>query len=84
MSFPRLEGPISKIPNRYLLVSLSAKRSRQLNRGAPMLVESKRKKWTSAALEEVAAGKVTYRLSEADAPKVLPPPTGAPAQDTQG
>lgn len=73
MSFPKLEDPLSKIPNRYLLVSLSAKRSRQLNRGAPMLVESKRKKCTSAALEEVAAGKVTYRLSEADAPKVLPP-----------
>ena len=73
MPFHKLEASLEKIPNRYLLVSLAAKRSRQLNRGAPMLVESKRKKWTSAALEEVAAGKVTYRLSEADAPKVLPP-----------
>lgn len=80
MSFPKLEDPLQKIPNRYLLVSLAARRSRQLNRGAPMLVESKRKKCTSVALEEVAEGKVTYRLSEADAPKVLPPVPGGQAK----
>lgn len=73
MAFPKLENSLEKTPNRYLLVSLAAKRSRQLNRGVQMLVESKRKKHTSVALEEIAEGKVTYRLSEADAPKVLPP-----------
>jgi DNA-directed RNA polymerase omega subunit len=57
MSFPA--GKVSeRISNRYLLVVLSAKRSRQLNRGALPQVESKRKKWTSVALEEVIAGKV--------------------------
>lgn len=80
MAFPKLEDPIAKVPNRYLLVSLAAKRSRQLNRGAPMLVESKRKKCTSVALEEIAAGKVMYRVSEADAPKVLPLTPGGPGQ----
>ena len=34
-------------------VVLAAKRSRQLNRGAQPQVETKRRKWTSVALEEV-------------------------------
>jgi DNA-directed RNA polymerase subunit omega len=58
MSFPPLEKCLERISNRYLLVVLSAKRSRQLNRGASPQVETKRKKWTSAALEEVIAGKI--------------------------
>lgn len=58
MSFPPLEKSLERISNRYLLVVLSAKRSRQLNRGALPQVESKRKKWTSVALDEVIAGKV--------------------------
>ncbi len=58
MSFPPLEPCLDKITNRYLLVVVSAKRSRQLNRGSAPQVESKRKKWTSVALEEVIAGKV--------------------------
>lgn len=58
MAFPLLEQCLDKIVNRYLLVVLSAKRSRQLNRGSTPQVESRRKKWTSVALEEVIAGKV--------------------------
>jgi DNA-directed RNA polymerase subunit omega len=58
MSFPALEQSLEQISNRYLLVVLAAKRSRQLNRGAQPQVETKRKKWTTVALEEVIAGKV--------------------------
>lgn len=58
MSFPPLEQCLERISNRYLLVVLAAKRSRQLNRGAQPQVESKRKKWTSVAMEEVIGGKV--------------------------
>jgi len=64
MSFPSLEKCLDKIPNRYLLVVLSAKRARQLNRGAVPQVESKRKKCSSVALEEVADAKVGYRLKD--------------------
>lgn len=64
MAFTSLEKPLEKVPNRYLLVVLAAKRSRQLNRGATPQVESKHKKWTSVALEEVAAAKVGYRLKD--------------------
>lgn len=74
MSFPPLEQCLDQISNRYLLVVLSAKRSRQLNRGSASQVESKRKKWTSVALEEVIAGKVQSKRAQ-DGPK----PTAAPS-----
>ena len=64
MSFPSLEKCLDKIPNRYLLVVLAAKRARQLNRGTAPQVQSKRKKCSSVALEEVAEAKVGYRLKD--------------------
>lgn len=64
MAFPSLEDALNKVSNRYLLVVLSAKRSRQINRGAAARVETKHKKPTSTALEEVGAGKIEYRLKE--------------------
>jgi DNA-directed RNA polymerase subunit omega len=66
MAFPSLEGALHKVSNRYLLVVLAAKRARQLNRGAPARVESKHKKPTSIALEEIGAAKVEYRVKEAE------------------
>jgi DNA-directed RNA polymerase subunit omega len=64
MSFPPLEKALEQISNRYVLVVLAAKRSRQLNRGAQPQVETKRRKWTSVALEEVIAGKVQPKKAE--------------------
>ena len=66
MPCPPLERCLEKIASRYLLVVLAAKRGRQLNRGSPAQVESKRKKWTSVALDEVIADKV-HAKSAADA-----------------
>jgi len=76
MSFPALEKALERISNRYLLVVLSAKRARQLNRGALPQVESKRKKWTSVALEEVIAGKVHPKRHEEEVKSETPAPTG--------
>ena len=64
MSFPPLEKALEQISNRYVLVVLAAKRSRQLNRGAQPQVDTKRRKWTSVALEEVIAGKVQPKKAE--------------------
>ncbi len=76
MSFPPLEKCLEKISNRYLLVVLSAKRSRQLNRGAQAQVDSRRKKWTSVAAEEVIAGRVhPKRQEEAAKPEAAAPAT---------
>jgi DNA-directed RNA polymerase subunit omega len=64
MAFPSLERSLDKVSNRYLLVVLAAKRARQLNRGAQAQLESKHKKPTSVALEEIAETKVGYRVKD--------------------
>jgi DNA-directed RNA polymerase subunit omega len=64
MAFPSLEDALNKVSNRYMLVVLAAKRSRQINRGAAARVETRHKKPTSTALEEVGAGKVEFRVKE--------------------
>jgi DNA-directed RNA polymerase omega subunit len=43
---------------------LSAKRARQINRGAPPRVETKYRKPTSTALEEISQAKVEYRVKD--------------------
>jgi DNA-directed RNA polymerase subunit omega len=73
MSFPPLERALEQISNRYILVVLAAKRSRQLNRGAHPQVETKRRKWTSVALEEVIAGKVQPKKAEEKVETAAPP-----------
>jgi DNA-directed RNA polymerase subunit omega len=69
MPFPSLEKSLDKASNRYLLVVLAAKRARQLNRGATPQIEAKYRKPTSLALEEIAQGKVGYRMKEEDGAK---------------
>ena len=70
MPFPSLEKSLEKVSNRYLLVVLAAKRARQLNRGAQNQVEQKQHtKPTSVSLEEIAQGKVGYRVKDEDTPK---------------
>jgi len=64
MAFPSLEKSLQKVWNRYLLVVVASKRARQLNRGAAAQVESKHKKCTSVALEELAQAKVGYRVKD--------------------
>jgi DNA-directed RNA polymerase subunit omega len=73
MSFPPLEKCLEQISNRYVLVVLAAKRSRQLNRGAQPQVETKRRKWTSVALEEVIGGKVQLKKPEEKVESAPPP-----------
>ena len=69
MAFPSLEKSLEKVSNRYLLVVLAAKRARQINRGAAPQLDSRHKKPTSVSLEEIADGKVGYRVKDEDAPK---------------
>jgi DNA-directed RNA polymerase subunit omega len=69
MAFPSLEKSLEKVSNRYLLVVLAAKRARQINRGAAPQLDSRHKKPTSVSLEEIADGKVGYRVKDEDAPR---------------
>jgi DNA-directed RNA polymerase subunit omega len=52
-----VEDCLQKVPNRFELVVLAAKRSRQLFQGAKPLLESENREVVTA-LREIAAGKV--------------------------
>ena len=54
-----VEDCIKKVPNRFLLVNLAAKRVRQLREGSEYLVSSPKNEDIVVALREIAAGKVT-------------------------
>jgi DNA-directed RNA polymerase subunit omega len=58
--------PISKLlhdrSSLYKLVMTASKRATELAQGAIPLTETSSKKITTIALEEIAAGKVTYAL----------------------
>jgi len=58
-----VEDCLDKVDNRFLLVMLSAKRVKQLYKGARPLIENKSgNKNVVLALREIAAGRVSYEL----------------------
>lgn len=58
-----VEDCLQQIPNRFLLVMIAAKRTKQLYKGAQALIENKAgNKKVVLSLREVAAGKVEYEL----------------------
>ena len=54
-----VEDCLEKIPNRFELVLIAARRARKLSHGADALVEEGNDKPTVVALREIAAGLVT-------------------------
>ncbi len=66
---PSFEGVLKEGDSRYTLVSLVSKRSRQLIEGASPLNETDSKKPVSIAMEEIIAGKITYKNPSIDSVK---------------
>jgi DNA-directed RNA polymerase subunit omega len=60
-----VEDCLEKIPNRFELVLLGARRAKQLLKGARPLVESGNKE-VVAALREIADGKVAMHYPETE------------------
>lgn len=48
----------------YKVTLIAAKRAVELNNGAQKLIESKSKKFSTIALEEIGQGKVSYKMKE--------------------
>ena len=67
----KLEKLLEGKGNRYRLTVIASRRARELNAGAPVLIESEARKITSLALEEVLKGKIKYER------RVKPPPKKA-------
>lgn len=57
---PTLESPMTKVDSKYTLVTLAAKRARQLTDGDEPLVDVDTTKVVSIAMEEIDQGKITY------------------------
>jgi DNA-directed RNA polymerase subunit omega len=70
-----VEDCIDFVDNRFALVVLAGKRTRQLMAGARPIVETSKNKSTVVALREIATGKVKFDRSvrEALAGKFTPP-----------
>jgi len=60
-----VEDCLEKVPSRFELVTLAAKRAKQLLKGSRPLIDSSNKEVVSA-LREIAAGKVTAVRSDED------------------
>ncbi|MDU4202236.1 MAG: DNA-directed RNA polymerase subunit omega [Negativicoccus succinicivorans] len=58
MVFPSIDDLLERVDSKYTLVSMVAKRARELTEGAEALVEADAKKPTTIALEEIYYGKV--------------------------
>jgi len=56
-----IEDCMKKVPNRFVLVNLTAKRVRQIREGSEYLVSSPKNEDIVVALREIAAGKVTLQ-----------------------
>ena len=57
---PTLESLMTKVDSKYTLVTLAAKRARQLTDGDEPLVDVDTTKVVSSAMEEIDQGKITY------------------------
>lgn len=66
MPLSPLEHLLMYVDSKYRLVIISAKRTKQLMRGAEPLIAPKSSKPTYTALEEVGAGKLTFEAEPAE------------------
>ena len=57
---PTLESLMTKVDSKYTLVTLAAKRARQLTDSDEPLVDVDTTKVVSIAMEEIDQGKITY------------------------
>jgi DNA-directed RNA polymerase subunit omega len=58
-----VEDCLDKVPNRFALVLLVAKRAKQLLKGSEMTVATKGNKYIVSSLREVAAGNVAFEMN---------------------
>jgi DNA-directed RNA polymerase subunit omega len=68
-----VEDCLKRVPNRFLIVNLAAKRVRQIREGSEYLVSSPKNEDIVVALRELAAGKVKLKISDA-LPEMQPDP----------
>jgi len=63
---PLLEALLDRVGNKYALVIVAARRARQIKEGALSMVDLDTSNPVTAALEEIAAGKIRYEMPKLD------------------
>jgi DNA-directed RNA polymerase subunit omega len=63
-----IEDCLDQVENRFALVVLASKRTKELKRGAPLLVRSRDNREVVMSLREIAAGKVGGSLPSGPPP----------------
>lgn len=61
-----VEDCLEKVENRFALVALSSKRTKELKRGAPLYVTNRKNREVVMSLREIAQGKVGARKKADD------------------
>lgn len=61
-----VEDCLEQVENRFALVILASKRTKELKRGAPLVVRDRDNREVVMALREIAQGKIVGRLPELD------------------
>lgn len=61
-----VEDCLKRVPNRFVLVHMVAKRVRQIREGSEYLVSSPKNEDIVVALREIAAGKIKYTDEKTD------------------
>lgn len=65
MLYPSVDALMEKINSKYTLVSISARRARELSMGAEsMLDEKPSQKFVGVALREIMQEKLTYKIPD--------------------
>lgn len=64
MSYMPVEKIFKGSDSIYKITILAAKRAVELNSGAKKLIETNTTRFSTIALEEVAAGKITYKVKK--------------------
>jgi DNA-directed RNA polymerase subunit omega len=59
-----VEDCLEQVENRFALVILASKRTKELKRGAPLVVRDRDNREVVMALREIASGKMVSRLPE--------------------
>jgi DNA-directed RNA polymerase subunit omega len=68
-----IEDCLKKVPSRFLLVNMVARRVRQIREGSEYLVSSPKNEDIVVSLREIAAGKLIAKLKRRKAGQPLPP-----------
>lgn len=69
-----IEDCLKKVPSRFLLVNMVAKRVRQIREGSDYLVSSPKNEDIVVSMREIAAGRVSLKLEDAEPEKIEAPP----------